>query len=77
MSQCPICDENRNSSPRKPLLSHPVPDRLWDKVGTDLFHIIGSEFLLWVDYFPKFPEIAKLRDTTSPQYASAEVKDFS
>lgn len=61
--QCPTCIENHNSNPREPLLSHPVPDRPWEKVG--LFHFKGSEYLLCVDYFSKFPEISKLRDTTS------------
>lgn len=65
VSQCAICNENRNNNPREPLLSHQIPDRPWEKVGTDLFHYRGSEFLLCVDYFSKFPEITKLRDTTS------------
>lgn len=61
VSQCAICNENRNSN----LLLHPIPDRQWEKVGTDLFHYRGSEFLLFVAYFSKFPEITKLRDTSS------------
>ncbi|KAJ8358824.1 hypothetical protein SKAU_G00153490 [Synaphobranchus kaupii] len=36
-----------------------------ENIGTDLFHHKGSEFLLCVDYFSKYPEIAKLSDTNS------------
>lgn len=45
--------------------SHSLPERPWEKVGTDLCHYKESEFLLCVDYFSKFPEITTLRDTTS------------
>lgn len=51
VSQCAIYNENRNSNPREPLLSQPIPDRPWEKVGTDLFRFKGAEFLLCVDYF--------------------------
>lgn len=54
-----------DNNPREPLLSHPLPSRPWEKVGTNLFQFRGSEFLLCVDYFSKFPEITKLRNTTS------------
>uniref|UniRef100_A0A8C6NRG0 Gypsy retrotransposon integrase-like protein 1 n=1 Tax=Nothobranchius furzeri TaxID=105023 RepID=A0A8C6NRG0_NOTFU len=65
VSQCAACNENRNSNPKEPLLSHPIPTRPWEKVGTDLFNHNGSEFLLCVDYFSKFPNILKLTETTS------------
>ncbi|XP_035799241.2 uncharacterized protein K02A2.6-like [Amphiprion ocellaris] len=65
VSRCAVCNEHRNSNPREPLLSHPVPNRPWEKVGTDLFHYNGSEFLLCVDYFSKYPELMKLKDTNS------------
>lgn len=63
--QCEVCNQHRNSNQREPLLSHPIPNRPWARVGTDLFHYNGSEFLLCVDYFSKFPELMKLKDTTS------------
>lgn len=59
VSQCTVCNQNWNSNPREPLLAHPIPSRPWEKVGPDLFHFRGSEFLLCVDYFSKFPEITK------------------
>lgn len=65
VSQCPICNTHRNSHTNEPLITHALPSRPWAKVGTDLFHHNGSEYLLCVDYYSKFPEIAKLNDTTS------------
>lgn len=47
---------------REPLLPTPLPDYPWQVVGTDLFRI---HYLLVVDYFSRYPEVAKLTSTTS------------
>uniref|UniRef100_A0A3P9IGQ4 Gypsy retrotransposon integrase-like protein 1 n=1 Tax=Oryzias latipes TaxID=8090 RepID=A0A3P9IGQ4_ORYLA len=65
VAHCAVCNTHRHNNPKEPLMPHPVPERAWEKVGVDLFHFNDSEFLLCVDYFSKFPEIVKLRGTTS------------
>lgn len=65
MSQCAVCNGNKNSNPREPLLPGTLPGRPWEKIGTDLFHYNGAEYLLCVDYCTKYPEITKLSDMTS------------
>ena len=47
---------------KEPLLITPLPDYPWQMIGSDLS---GEHYLLVVDYFSKFPEIAKLTSTTS------------
>lgn len=37
----------------------------WEKLGCDLLYFKGSNYLIVVDYFSKFVEIAKLVDNTS------------
>ena len=37
----------------------------WGKVGSDLFHCLGQNYLLLVDYYSNFPEICLLKDTHS------------
>ena len=46
-------------------MSHEVPDRMWQKVGTDLFQMDDKDFLLTVDYYSNFWEIDRLEDTRS------------
>lgn len=65
VAQCAVCNEHRNCNQKEPLISHPLPNRPWEKVGSDMFHSDGSEYLLCVDYFSKYPEIMRLTDTTS------------
>ncbi len=50
---------------------HDLPDRAWAKVGVDLFHFNQADYMLCVDYFSKFPEIAKLTQTTSQHVITA------
>ena len=42
-----------------------VPERPWQTVGSDLFELNGSNYLLVVDYLSAFVEIAKLNNTSS------------
>ncbi|UYV72007.1 K02A2.6-like [Cordylochernes scorpioides] len=63
ISKCEICIRNRRAQEKDPLISHPVEDLPWKKVGIDLFALYGENYLIIVDYFSKFPEIAHLTDT--------------
>ena len=42
-----------------------VATRPWQKVGLDLFHYNGKNFILAVDYFSGFIEMKKLQSTNS------------
>uniref|UniRef100_A0A3Q4MK41 Integrase catalytic domain-containing protein n=1 Tax=Neolamprologus brichardi TaxID=32507 RepID=A0A3Q4MK41_NEOBR len=42
-----------------------LPTAPWKKVGTDLFHFNGKDYLLVIDYYSNFPEIALLTSTTA------------
>ena len=40
-------------------------DRPWQKVGTDIFEWKKSSYLLAIDYYSRYIEVAKLTSTTS------------
>lgn len=49
----------------EPMLPSETPALPWQKLGADLFHFRGKEYLVVVDYFSRFPELALLSSTTS------------
>ena len=63
---CEVCIKERVQLPQ-PLLPTPLPDRPWQLLGADLFDWKGSKYLLLVDYFSRFIEIAKLERKTSAE----------
>ena len=70
-SSCSICLSLRPSKQKEPLLPHPVPEYPWEKVGCDIFEFGNHSYLLVVDYFSKYPEIARLPDKTADSVVHA------
>uniref|UniRef100_A0A8D0C7Y7 Gypsy retrotransposon integrase-like protein 1 n=1 Tax=Scleropages formosus TaxID=113540 RepID=A0A8D0C7Y7_SCLFO len=65
VSTCEICLKHQNKQAREPLITVDLPKYPWQKVGTDLFHFNGKDYLLVVDYFSSYPEIALLSNSSS------------
>ena len=65
VQQCSACLATRVYQQNVPLTSHEVPAKPWQKVGADLFHFKDNDYLIVVDYFSNFPEVALLKGTTS------------
>ena len=61
VSTCATCQESRNANPREPLNPHKIPKHPWQVVGTDIFHWNNHNFLVVVDYYRCYFEIAKLQ----------------
>ena len=53
------------SQKAEPLMSTTFPDRPWQKVGTDIFEWKKCSYLLVIDYYSRYIEVAKLTSTTS------------
>ena len=67
VKQCLSCA--KDATPRKePMIPTPLPDYPWQRVGTDLFYHKGTNYLLVVDYFSRYPEILKLTSYLSQHH---------
>jgi transposase InsO family protein len=62
---CTVCMTHRHSNQKEPMTPHEVPQRPWQDVGTDIFHLDGQDYLITVDYYSKYFEIDRLPDTRS------------
>ena len=64
VTKCIVCSKHRPQQP-EPLLPTPFLDRPWQKVGTDIFEWEKSSYLIVVDYYSRYIEVARLSSTTS------------
>jgi len=64
ISKCSVCSKHKVQHP-EPLLPSALPEHPWQKVATDLFEWNSSTYLLVVDYYSRYVELAKLTSTTS------------
>ena len=64
VSSCEVCCQH-HSQRAEPLIPSELPQLPWQKVGMDLFDYKGSTYLLILDYYSRFIEIAKLSKTTA------------
>uniref|UniRef100_A0A3Q3ISC0 Integrase catalytic domain-containing protein n=1 Tax=Monopterus albus TaxID=43700 RepID=A0A3Q3ISC0_MONAL len=62
--KCRACIQERQN-PREPLVESECPARPWQKLGTDLFVLKGKTYLVVVDYFSRYVEVAQLSNTKS------------
>lgn len=64
VESCDICARERVNH-KEPLIPSDFPERPWEVIGTDLFDWNNHQYLLVVDYFSRYVEVAKLSSTTS------------
>ena len=76
ISKCPHCSKEKIQR-KEPLMPSSLPDYPWQKIGTDLFTLDGTTYLLTTDYFSRYPEVIKLTTTTSASIIAALKSIFS
>ena len=68
ISRCEMCTTFPTRQPKEPPLNYEVPNRPWEKIGTDLFQFGGKHYLVTVDYFSNFLETDYLSSTRLPTH---------
>ena len=63
VSSCEFCQENVPSQRKEPLITTPLPKRSWKKIGAYLCEHQENQFLVVIDYYSRFPEIAYMSST--------------
>ena len=76
ISKCLHCSKEKVQR-KEPLMPSTLPDYPWQRIGTDLFTLDGTTYLLTTDYFSRYPEVIKLTTTTSASIIAALKSIFS
>ena len=65
---CATCLEFQPKQAKEKTIHHNIPIRLWEVLGTDVFHFNNKNYLCVVDYHSKFPVVKRLEglSTESP-----------
>ena len=66
VKDCCICCKE-HTQPAEPLITSELPELPFQKVGTDLFEWEKRTYLLLVDYYSRYIEIALLKGTTATE----------
>lgn len=60
--QCSVCAEYRPKQMKEPMVLTQLPERPWQKLGSDLFQFDGKTYVLLADYYSKFVEFTELKE---------------
>ncbi len=63
--QCDTCQKFRNKQTKEPMIIPDLPTSPWEKVGMDLFHLKGNNYLVVIDYYSNYPELALLSNMST------------
>ena len=76
VSKCVTCSIHRPEI-KEPLMPSSLPERPWQRLGSDLFQFQGDTYLIMVDYYSRWIEIKKLVSQTSESIIFAMKELFS
>jgi hypothetical protein len=65
VESCDTCMSMPDKQAPEPPMMHEIPDRPWQKVGSDICELDGRKYLVTVDYYSKFFELDYLPDMCS------------
>ena len=63
VEKCDHCQTFQKSNIHEPLMTTPLPDGPWERVGADIFQHNQTKYLAVIDYYSRFIEIAELPRT--------------
>lgn len=59
VEKCDLCDRYQNANAKEPMTSKQVPQNPWEILPTDLFYLLGKNYVIVVDTYSKYIEVEK------------------
>lgn len=77
VNSCDICQQYKPRNQKESLMDVDDGGRPWNKIGLDLFEIVGRNYLVIVDYYSSFTKVEFLTSTTSNHVIAIIKKMFA
>ena len=77
IEQCGPCQRYQRSQQKETLMPLDVPERPWQCISADYFYYNGSDYLLLVDNYSKWPEVIQVREKTAEATIQAMKEVFA
>ena len=76
IESCSLCQENRPSLQKEPMMHDPPPSRPFEDVSADLFGHAGKSYLVYVDCLSGWIKISEFRRDPSSQQVISAIRKF-
>ena len=76
-AQCQKCDENAPSQPAEPMVITPIPEFPFEQVASDQCTIGSYTYLIYVDRYSGWVEVAKIKDQSFKQVKKSFLRWFA
>ena len=77
ISECEVCTSYKKEQLKEPLISHNIPSRPLETVGSDIFHFDNRDYLCTVEYYSSYFEIDPLKYKTAKEVIHTLKRQFS
>lgn len=67
VKKCVTCERFGKCNIKEPLISHPIPDRAWQTLATDICDCNGKSYIVVKDYYSKWIEVVELNSKTAAE----------
>ena len=76
VANCQKCEERRPTQVKEPLVTRELPERPFQEVSTDLFEFKKQHYVVLVDAYSRYIEIANLRQQTTSESVIKSLKNI-
>ncbi|XP_025116120.1 uncharacterized protein K02A2.6-like [Pomacea canaliculata] len=67
VEECRHCQEKKPTQSKEPLIPTELPQRVFQKCAADLLEFKGQSYLVFVDYYSRFIDLAHIKISTSAE----------
>lgn len=77
VSNCDICLSFQKDNAKEPMLKKEIPNESWEIVSSDIFYLMGEQYLIIVDTYSKYIEISKLPNQSKESVIKVLKENFA